>query len=214
MLVQYINCDVRHGTRDRMNMRHRRRRYVCAGKAGVSVAKIICYTRSVFMKCLLYLCLAVLLLASSGSACAADAAAGAVSGKVPQPPAKAQPDTPVKTETRGTAVAVIHEGTDNIGARLAMRLKERFNASNLFKLEEKDQPKLRLLLNTMEEFPSRGGLGSVYSITWVFSQSEGHLAYLLARDVGVLTLEGVDALTDSLVQRTDGIGVKYGYLFK
>ncbi|MCL2123707.1 MAG: hypothetical protein FWH34_06405 [Desulfovibrionaceae bacterium] len=166
------------------------------------------------MKYLLYLCLFACLLACSGSVFAADAAGGAVSGKTQQPPVKAQPDTPAKTETRSTAVAVIHEGADNIGARLATRLKEKFNASNLFKLEEKDQPKMRLLLNTMAEFPSRPGAGSVYSITWVFSQSEGHLAYLLARDVGVLTTEEVDALTDSLVERTDGIGVKYGYLFK
>jgi len=164
------------------------------------------------MKCLLSSCLCVLILACSGGVFAADAA-GAVGGKMQQP-AKAQPDTPVKTETRNTAVAVIHEGADSIGARLAMRLKEKFNDSNLFRLEEQDQPKIRLLLNTMEEFPSRAGVGSVYSITWVFSQSEGHLAYLLARDVGVLTTERVDALTDSLVQRTDGIGVRYGYLFR
>jgi len=163
----------------------------------------------------LYACLLVLLLAFSGSVFAADAATGAVSGKVQQPAAKTQPpDTPARAEMRSTAVAVIHEGADSIGARLAMRLKERFNASNLFKLEERDQPKMRLLLNTMAEFPSRPGAGSIYSITWVFSQSEGHLAYLLARDVGILTLEEVDALTDSLVERTDGIGVKYGYLFK
>ena len=166
------------------------------------------------MKYLLHFCSLVLLLAFAGSVFAADAAAGAVSGKVQQPPAKVQPDTPVKAETRSTAVAVIHEGVDSIGARLAMRLKERFNASNLFKLEEKDQPKLRLLLNTMAEFPSRPGIGSVYSITWAFSQSEGHLAYLLARDVGVLTLEEVDALIARLEARTDDISVKYGYLFK
>jgi hypothetical protein len=137
-----------------------------------------------------------------------------VSGKIQQQPAKTQPDAPIKAETRSTAVAVIHEGTDSIGARLTTRIKEKFNASNLFRLEEKDQPKMRILLNTMAEFPSRPGAGSVYGITWVFSQSEGHLPYLLARDVGVLTLEEVDALTDSLVERTDGIGVKYGYLFK
>jgi len=166
------------------------------------------------MKHLFYFCPLVLLLVFSGGALAADAAAGAVSGKVQQQPAKAQPDAPAKAEMRNTAVAVIHEGGDSIGARLAMRLKERFNASNLFKLEEKDQPKLRLLLNTMEEFPSRPGVGSVYGITWAFSQSEGHLAYLLARDVGVLTMEEVDALTERLLERTDGIGVKYGYLFK
>ena len=166
------------------------------------------------MKYLLSLCLCVLSLAFSGGVFAADAAgAGAVGGKMQQP-AKAQPDTPVKTETRSTAVAVIHEGTDSIGARLATRLKEAFNASNLFRLEEKDQPKMRLLLNTMPEFPSRPGAGSVYSVTWVFSQSEGHLAYLLARTVGVLTLEEVDALAYSLLERTDGIGVRYGYLFR
>ena len=165
------------------------------------------------MKYLLQLCLVALLLLP-GSVLAADAAAGAVGGKVQPPSAKAQPDTPAKTDTRSTSVAVIHEGSDSIGARLATRLKEAFNASNLFRLEEKDQPKMRLLLNTMAEFPSRPGAGSVYGITWVFSQSEGHLAYLLARDVGVLTMEEVDALAYSLLERTDGIGVKYGYLFK
>ena len=167
------------------------------------------------MKSLLHLCLFVLLLALPGSVSAADGTSGGtVSGKVQQQSAKTQPDTPVKMETRSTAVAVIHEGADSIGARLAMRLKEAFNASNLFRLEEKDQPKMRLLLNTMAEFPSRPGAGSVYSITWVFSQSDAHLAYLLARDVGILTMEEVDALTYSLLERTDGIGVKYGYLFK
>jgi len=170
-------------------------------------------TEEYFMKYPFCPCLLAFLLAFSGNAFAGDAATGTVGGKVQQP-AKAQPDTPVKAEARSTTVAVIHEGVDSIGARLAMRLKEKFNASNLFKLEEKDQPKMRLLLNTMEEFPSRAGVGSVYSITWVFSQSEGHLAYLLERDVGVLTMEGVDALTNRLLERTDGISARYGYLFK
>ena len=170
--------------------------------------------RSALVKHLFCLCLLALLLAFSGSAFAADAVVGATSGKTQQPLDKAQPDAPVKAAARSTAVAVIHEGIDSIGARLATRLKEKFNASNLFMLEEKDQPKMRLLLNTMAEFSSRPGAGSVYSITWAFSQSEGHLAYLLARDVGLLTMEELDALTDSLVARTDGISVKYGYLFK
>jgi hypothetical protein len=165
------------------------------------------------MKYLVHPCLLALLLTFSGSAFAADAAPGVAGGKVQQP-AKAQPNTPVKAETRNTPIAVVHEGVDSIGIRLAMRLKEGCNASNLFKLEENDQPKMRLLLNTMEEFPGRAGVGSVYSLTWVFSQSEGHLAYLLAREVGILTMEQVDALATSLLERTDGISVKYGYLFK
>lgn len=149
----------------------------------------------------------------SGAVFAAEAGTAA-GGKVQQAPTKAQPDTPAKLEARSTPVIVIHEGGDSIGARLATRLKESFNASNLFRLEEKNAPKLRLLLNTVSEFSSRPGAGSVYSITWIFSQSDEHLSYLLARDLGVLTLDEVDALSYRLVERTDGIGVKYSYLFK
>jgi hypothetical protein len=166
------------------------------------------------MKYVFYTCLFVLALTFSSGAHTACAATGSASAGAQQQPAKAQPDTPARAEMRSTAVAVTHEGVDSIGARLATRLKEAFNASNLFRLEEKDQPKMRLLLNTMSEFPSRPGVGSVYSVTWVFSQSEGHLAYLLSRDVGVLTLDEVDALAFSLLERTDGISVRYSYLFR
>jgi hypothetical protein len=165
------------------------------------------------MKKALVVCAIGILLAVCGNALAADAGSSA-GGRTQQPPAKAQPDTPAALETRSTAVAVIHEGNDSIGARLATRLKETFNASNLFRLEEKNVPKMRLLLNTAAEFPSRPGVGSVYSVIWIFSQSDDHLSYLLAEDLGVLTMDGVDALTYSLLERTDGIGVKYGYLFK
>ena len=82
------------------------------------------------------------------------------------------------------------EGTDSIGARLGMRLKEAFNGSNLFSLTDKDMPKMRLLVSTQSEFPGRPGVGSVYSICWTFTQGEGYLGYLLAREVGTLTYEG------------------------
>ena len=169
------------------------------------------------MKYLLYACIFGLMLASPGGAFAADAsgaASGSVSGKVQQAPAKAQPDTPAKIATRNTPVTVIHEGNDSIGARAATRLKEIFNSSNLFKLEEKDVPKIRLLLKTETEIPSRPGAGSVYSVTWVFSQSDAHLGYLLMHDLGVLTADDVESLCYNITERTDGIGVKYGYLFK
>ncbi len=172
------------------------------------------------MKTLLHTCLFGILLVFSASAFAAEAgaaAAGAAAGgkvQQQQAPAKAQPDTPAKIDARSTPVTVIHEGNDSIGARLATRLKEAFNASNLFRLEEKNAPKMRLLLNTAEEFPSRPGTGSVYSVTWIFTQSDDHLSYLLARDLGVMGMGDVDRLCYSLLERTDGIAVKYSYLFK
>lgn len=143
----------------------------------------------------------------------------ALSLAVPAPaaevqPGKATPDKPAKSAERSTVITVIHEGTDSIGARLSTRLKETLNASNLFQLNEKDMPKLRLLLSTASEFPDRPGVGSVYSVTWVFSQSENNLGYLLARDLGAVSADEVDALTNKLVERTDGLAVKYRYLFQ
>ena len=167
------------------------------------------------MRTVFFIALLGLVLALASPVLAAEASGASAGGKVQQSLAKtAPPDSPAKGESRSTSVVVMHTGSDSIGSRLATRLKEAFNASNLFKLEEKDTPKMRLLLSTMPEFPSRPGAGSIYSLTWVFSQSDGHLGYLLDRELGVLTPDGVDALVYSVLERTDGIGVKYGYLFK
>ena len=123
-------------------------------------------------------------------------------------------DKPAKVDARSTPVWVELEGTDSIGARLGMRLKEAFNGSNLLSLTDKDMPKMRLLVSTQSEFPGRPGVGSVYSICWTFTQGEGYLGYLLAREVGTLTYEEIDALVNRLVERTDGLSVKYSNLWK
>ncbi|MDR3358927.1 MAG: hypothetical protein LBN96_08805 [Desulfovibrio sp.] len=125
-------------------------------------------------------------------------------------------DKPEKGPDRVTLVSVQLEGTDGIGARLGMQLKDRFNRSSLFSLavEEKDAPKLQVMLATSPEFPGRPGVGSIYSVCWVFSQGRGYLGYLLARDLGTVNHEDIDALADKLAERTDGIAAKYGNLWK
>ena len=65
------------------------------------------------------------------------------------------PNKPATVVERNTPIAVEFEGTDSIGSRLATTLKERFNASNLFTLTDKDTPKIRVLLATTPEFPTR-----------------------------------------------------------
>ena len=126
-------------------------------------------------------------------------------------------DAPAQTTERTTLINVQVDGTDSIGARLSTRLKERFNTSSLFRLnseEDKDKPELRLLPNTAPEFPSRPSVGSVYGVCWVFSQGKGYLGYLLAREVGTVNADDLDALVDKLVERTDGIAAKYANLWK
>jgi hypothetical protein len=140
------------------------------------------------------------------SPCAAPAAEAAAPASVP--------DKPAKVTERRTPIAVEHEGTDSLGAQLSTRLKEAFNGSNLFLLTEKDGPKIRLLLSTVSEFPEpRAGLGSAYAAIWVFSQSEATLRHFLVREVGVITPDKINELAAKLVESTDRLAVRYGYLF-
>ena len=130
---------------------------------------------------------------------------------------KPVPDKPVATHDRMTVVAVQADGTDSIGARLATRLKERFNQSSLFKLTDeqaKDGQRLNILLTTTPEFPSRPAVGSVYGVCWAFSQGKDYLSLLLAREVGTVNADDVDALVDKIVERTDGLAAKYSNLWK
>lgn len=126
-------------------------------------------------------------------------------------------DKPDRGVDRVTVVNVAAEGTDSIGARLSTMLKERFNQSSLFTLntdEEKDMPRLHLLLSTASEFAGRPAVGSVYSVCWIFKEGKGYLGYLLARDLGTVSAEDIPGLVDRLVERTDGIAAKYGHLWK
>lgn len=135
------------------------------------------------------------------------------------PPQAGKPvqDKPEKTVDRVTVVSVALEGSDSVGARLGTRLKERFNQSSLFTLnddEEKDGPKLYLMISTQPEFAGRPAVGSIYSVCWVFKQGKGYLGYLLARDLGTASTDEIDGLVDKLVERTDGIAAKYSSLWK
>ena len=125
----------------------------------------------------------------------------------------ALPDKPIKISERHTPVAVEYKGDDIIGSRLSTRVKELLNSSNLFTLDSKDTPKFRILLSTAPEFKDRPGVGSVYSVVWVFSLSEATLRHYLDSEVGVLTPEDVDGLAARIVEQTDKMATRYGYLF-
>lgn len=126
----------------------------------------------------------------------------------------ALPDKPASVPDRNVPVSVLHTGEDSIGAKLASELKNAFNTSSLFKLTENDEPKLRLLLKTTPEFPSRPAVGSAYSLVWVFSKSADSLEYLLVHETGVVDMDGIADLAARILERTDGLSVKYAYLFE
>lgn len=117
---------------------------------------------------------------------------------------------------RVTTVGVQLDGTDSIGSRLGMRLKERFNQSNLFTLRSEDGEgvKIWLQIKTAPEFPGRPAVGSIWSVCWVFSQGKGYLRYLLSQEIGTVTTDEIDQLVDKLVERTDGIAARYSNLLR
>ena len=122
-------------------------------------------------------------------------------------------DKPAAAADRTTAVMVDHDGTDTLGAKFAFQLKGTFNTSSLFTLTETDKPKLKVFITTAAEFPSRPQIASVYGIVWAFSQADGTLSFMLAREVGTVTVEDLDSLVAKIAERTDGIAAKYAYLF-
>jgi hypothetical protein len=113
-----------------------------------------------------------------------------------------------------TPIAVEHEGTDTLGAKLVMQLKEIFNTGTLLALNNDDVPKLQLIVSTTPEFPSRPAVGSVYSVIWIYSERSNVLGNHLAHESGILTPEDLDGLASRLASRTAGLAAKHAYIFK
>ena len=123
--------------------------------------------------------------------------------------ALAADDAPKKAERR-TPVVVEFEGNDSIGVTLFNSLQKKINSTN--PASPAREAKFRILLSTASEFPSRPGVGSVYAVVWTLALSEGSMEYYLVRDLGIVTPDTVDEVTDRIVSRTDGVSARYGYL--
>lgn len=157
-----------------------------------------------------FLILLMVAFCSVSSALAAEPATKA--NPAPNKTVTAPENKPIKITERNTPIFVEFEGTDSLGSRLSTRIKEVFNASNLFSLTDKDIPKLRVLISSTPEFPTRPGVGSAYAVVWTFSQSESKLRWYLAREVGLITPEEINNVASRVIERTDALAVRYGYL--
>ncbi|MCQ2445179.1 MAG: hypothetical protein MJ061_06825 [Mailhella sp.] len=115
-----------------------------------------------------------------------------------------------KTAERRTPVLVEYEGSDTIGGTLFTRLQSRIASTN--PASPARETKFRILLSTKSEFPSRPGVGSVYTAVWTLSMSEGSMEYYLVRDLGVVTPDTIDAVIEQIMGRTEGVAARYGYL--
>ena len=132
----------------------------------------------------------------------------------PTAEAKPGPADAAQPQKNSTPVFVELEGTDTIGAKLSMQLQELFNSGTLFTLTAKDEPKIRILITTKPEFTSRPGVGSAYSVIWLYHERATAFTSYLASEVGVVSAEEVPALAMRIAERTTGLAAKYSYIFK
>ncbi len=131
------------------------------------------------------------------------------------PALKEIPNTPqASSQSRKTAVTVIHEGSDPVGLRLAYHLKEELNRSSLFRLSTKDERKVQLILTTMEEFGGRPELSSAFSAVWLYSENEATLKYFLQSEVGLASGVTVQQTAEALAAKTDDVAAQYAYLLE
>lgn len=115
--------------------------------------------------------------------------------------------------SRVTSVALEHTGVETLGVKAALALKSALNENSLFELTEEEKPKLKILLFTQTEFPSRPGVGSLYSVIWVYSESSRVFPTFLEQEQGVITAEYLEDIVTEILRKTDGLAARYSYIF-
>ncbi|HMM37699.1 MAG TPA: hypothetical protein PKB11_02975 [Desulfovibrio sp.] len=109
-------------------------------------------------------------------------------------------------------VVVDYEGEDALGQRLAFELREAFRASAGFRLTGTGDKGLRLRLRAVPEFKDRPGLGSIYAVSWLFSEGGNVLSYFLDSGLGVIDEGSLKREAQSLTARTDELSGRFAYL--
>ena len=136
------------------------------------------------------------------------------------PPRQALPDEEavetLETDAnqRGIPVLVEHLGTDPVGMRLALHLKETFQKSSLFRLAGPEEKHFSLRLVTRPQFTERPYLGSAYVLVWRYVESREVLAYFLGDRLGFVDADVVAQEAEVLAAETDRVKGRYGYLLE
>lgn len=133
------------------------------------------------------------------------------------PDSKAKPATPVeeqKVEKQGVPVVIEHVGNDELGGTLALKLKENFRKSVLFKLADKSGKAVRVKVLSRSEFADRPEIGSVYAVVWTFAESQDVVPFYLSEKLGLVNARSVESSAASLMNFTDKIAEEYKYLFE
>ncbi len=159
-------------------------------------------------KSLKLICLLVLFFCAAGNVHAQE--------KKSVPDSKAKPAVPAveqKVEPEGVPVLIEHVGNDEIGGTLALKLKENFRKSILFKLADKSGKAVRVKVISRSEFSERPEIGSVYTVVWTFAESQEVVPFYLSEELGLVSARNIESAAAALMNRTDKVAEEYKYLF-
>ncbi len=106
------------------------------------------------------------------------------------------------------AVEVVDRAEDVVGQRLVFKVKEKFNASNMFKLTFSDETRIQVIILTMDRFKGNEtseGSSTMYSVIWVLKGENSILSIYLDSTLGFAgawvlddAAEGIVAMTEKL----------------
>lgn len=106
--------------------------------------------------------------------------------------------------THKIAVEIISRSEDQVGTRFVFRIKEKIIGSNIFRQAKVSEPRLQLIISSIERDHDNPGESTVYSIIWTYAESDENPT-MLNHTLGVCGADRVGNAAESILAETDKI---------
>src|SRR5882762_412936 len=99
-------------------------------------------------------------------------------------------------------IAAQSDPDDSVGQRLVFQLREAVRRSAAFTLTIGDEPRIRLVIRTMNRLPDQPNISSIYSVVWV-GQGKDTLPVYLDSTIGFAGSAVLQSSAETILARTD-----------
>lgn len=106
--------------------------------------------------------------------------------------------------THKVAIEIINRSEDPVGTRLVFQIKEKIKGSNIFRQAKASEPRLQLIINSIDQDADNPGASTVYSVIWTFANADESPA-MLNNTLGVCGSERVANAAETILAETDKI---------
>lgn len=99
-------------------------------------------------------------------------------------------------------IAARSDPDDSVGQRLIFQVREAVRRSAAFTLTTSDEPRIRLIIHTMNRFPEQPNISTIYSVVWV-GQGKGTLPVHLDSTIGFAGSAVLQSSAETILATTD-----------